>query len=370
MYRIPEELLTKLRHPDKNVRNEAIRDLSQIDDRTKLPVLIDALQAEPDLFVRENITYALVQTGRQALKPLADLLKSPDAKVRKDAAHVISKLRAPEAIPDLLSALDDTDPDVLAKVIFALGQIGDSQPMPRLVGFLGHPSVDVRNTLTDVLARFGDMNLLLPALNHEDWHVREHAVDVLGFLRGGDVVPALIQKLDDASVEVRMAVLTALSHVGTVAALQTIHAASEDADSRMRDLARRLRDQAEPLILAPTPDVEYHHVQFANLNESAAFIAALSRVLNSPAGSRQTASELWICREERARNVNVYLNRQALDCTIQAFGQPNVVGTYEGRAITGECSLLFGHVPLKALGMEDAKRILGKILIRRTQANR
>ena len=67
-------LIEELHHPDKNVRGKAALSLGKLGDIALLDTLLHALGTEPDLYVREDITWALVRIGGEALEPLIDLL--------------------------------------------------------------------------------------------------------------------------------------------------------------------------------------------------------------------------------------------------------------------------------------------------------
>jgi hypothetical protein len=81
----------------------------------------------------------------------------------------------------------------------------------------------------------------------------------------------------------------------------------------------------------------YHCIAFDELDEGAAFIAALSRYLSSPSGrSRVTPVspiEVLATWQPEARQLIVYLSDAALTATNAAFGQPALVGTCAADAV-------------------------------------
>jgi hypothetical protein len=80
----------------------------------------------------------------------------------------------------------------------------------------------------------------------------------------------------------------------------------------------------------------YHCIVFDELDEGAAFIAALSRYLVSPSGpglGMQTSSiEVFAATRPESRQLMVYLSDAALDATATAFGQPVLVEDYAREA--------------------------------------
>src|SRR5690606_36373047 len=145
-----------------NVRSSAALQLGELQARRALDALIELLQRETDLAVREDVTWALARLGDDALEPLIGLLRHDDRPVRHHAAHALGKLGHRRAVDGLLDALADEDPAVVAKAALALGQIGDEQAIPALVSLLAHEHDGVRETAMSVLERFD--RAALPAL--------------------------------------------------------------------------------------------------------------------------------------------------------------------------------------------------------------
>lgn len=235
-------LREQLRHPDNNLRSQAALRLGKLDDADALKLLIDALRTEPSLYVREDITWAIVRKGDAAVLPLIDLLRDPSPAARHHAAHVLSKIGDSRTVEALIEALHDSDDTVVLKVVFALGQIGDSRAIPALMDVLGHENADVQSTLVTVLENFGSaaVNSLIQALIHQRWQVREQAADILGLIGSRDAVPALVEALQDAHWQVRFAAVTALGQLGGVSAKNAVLAMHDDPDQRVRSLTPRV----------------------------------------------------------------------------------------------------------------------------------
>ena len=162
---LPPKLVEQLHHTDHNERSAAVFALRDMDHPEKLPLLVEALQIEADISVREDITYTLTQMGEVAIPALTALLNAEQADARHNAAHVLGKIGHPSAVSALVVALNDSDITVVKKVIFVLSQIGDAAAVPGLVALLGHHDLIVQTTLTTALECFGDMATpaLLPA---------------------------------------------------------------------------------------------------------------------------------------------------------------------------------------------------------------
>lgn len=248
-----QSAVTNLFHPDKNVRIRAALDLGAAQHRPALPNLIERLGREPDFFVRENLTWAVVRMGADAVPPLLGLLAHSDAAVRLQAVHTLSKLADPASAVALGQAVSDPEDEVARKAIFALGQMGDPAALRTLVEEVGHPDAERRNTLGTALVGFGQAAQapLKALLRHPEAQRRAHAADILGLLGDPVAAHALKQALLDDTWEVRFAALSALGHLPGEEARQGIEQAAGLADSRLRAVAQRLAanrpQQASPL---------------------------------------------------------------------------------------------------------------------------
>ncbi|MFB9991393.1 HEAT repeat domain-containing protein [Deinococcus oregonensis] len=234
--------VTNLLHPDKNVRIQAALDLGAAQHRAALPNLIERLGREPDFFVRENLTWAIVRMGTDAVTPLLGLLEHSDAAVRLQAVHALSKMADPESAAALGQAVRNPEHEVARKAIFALGQLNHSEALNTLVAEVGHPDAERRTTLSTALVKFGQAALppLQELLQHPEAQQRAHAADILGLIGEPAAAPALIEALLDNNWEVRFAALSALGHLTGEEARQGIEQATHLADARLRAVARRL----------------------------------------------------------------------------------------------------------------------------------
>jgi hypothetical protein len=122
-------------------------------------------------------------------------------------------------------------------------------------------------------------------------------------------------------------------------------------------------NRARPLTLV----AEYHLVRFSGRTASAAFLAALSRFLDSPDGSGflepPEPAEVWIDARILRTFVDVYLSASALLAARAAFAPVPVSGTVPGVALADGCVLVIGAGRSPAWGMAEAERRLGTILV-------
>lgn len=119
-------LKSALRSDQPEVRAQAALTIEEIGAPAAelAPTLVEAL-ADRDSNVRECAMLALTRLGESALAPLADALKHEQPRIREYAARVLRDLgpAAKPAVPALLEAVHDHDPDVHAAAASALFKI-------------------------------------------------------------------------------------------------------------------------------------------------------------------------------------------------------------------------------------------------------
>jgi HEAT repeat protein len=155
-----------------------------------VPALIAALE-DKDPQVRREVVLALGRMGdRRALDDLARVLSDDrEAPVRDVAVNAVAAIDDPRAGGCLVRALSDDDCVVRASAAFELGNRADASAFGALVA----------------------------ALSDECQHVRRHAALALGVLRDERALPHVAPLLDDRDEKVRDAAAGALSHITGVA---------------------------------------------------------------------------------------------------------------------------------------------------------
>ena len=113
---------------------------------------------------------------------------------------------------------------------------------------------------------------------------------------------------------------------------------------------------------APKPDAKYHMLEFTNISEAAAFVAALSRFLSSPPGGRylrpSAAAEVWSHVEGEdgtIERIEIYMNGAAIEAEKDVFTSPSWMETLRGDQMPLDCVLLIGAGGSETWGMEEAQ---------------
>jgi HEAT repeat protein len=243
MMKIPVELLQQIKHPNLSERSKAVLALCADDypSGDVLDVLLQALRDETDILVREDISFALMNLGDNAIDALVDLLQDDDPNVRHHAAHTLGKIGNPIVIDDLVGVLHDESDTVVHKAVYALGQIGDVRAVSGLVKILGHPNADVQTNLVKALTYFGASSIpyITGYLKADDWAVREQAVDILGQIQDQSVIPLLKQSLADPDWRVRLSAVNAIGNYGVAIARSILKDKPNDQSKVVQQLVDR-----------------------------------------------------------------------------------------------------------------------------------
>jgi len=145
-------------------------------DQLELSSLIKKLD-DKDFHVRDQARYLLIDAGKDAVQPLIEMLKSPNAHKRWEAVKLLGKIRDKSAADVLVEALTDESMSVHWAASEALIGLGAGAILPLLEGLVKHfDSARFRQGAYHILHMFEH-------LGHLDSHVQE----VLDALR--DVEP-------------------------------------------------------------------------------------------------------------------------------------------------------------------------------------
>ena len=225
-----------------------------------------------------------LRAGRQhppeAAQVMFRALQDPDhAELRAMAARGLGELGDREAVPPLLGALSDWKVDVKAQAAEALGKIGDEravQPLVEaakddneklrsgaqsglrhlgepavepLVGLLGDGDRNVRRRAASSLSALGEIALepLRGVLQEGSANERGAAVEALGILGDPRALGALVAHLEDQDGDVRIGAIDALAELGEADAIEPLLAALSDPEGpARRKAAQALERMGEP----------------------------------------------------------------------------------------------------------------------------
>ncbi|MFX0539981.1 HEAT repeat domain-containing protein [Ornithinimicrobium sp. Y1847] len=228
-----ERALAAALHTDSSVRQEAALRLGTVAEDEHAPAMVAMLVSEPDFYVRETLTWAVVARGAAAMPHLLAALEG-DEPSRVQVLHALSKLQDPAAVEHILPLANDPDDAVAAKAWWALGRTGTPEAAPALLAHLGDTDEARRRELSRALEQLGEPAVAGLAERladpESDLVTRRHAAEVLVLI--GDpgargAVDALIGAVEGDEKEVAVIAVEAL------AALD---------DPRVDEALQRLRD--------------------------------------------------------------------------------------------------------------------------------
>ena len=203
-------------HEDSSVRQRAALHLGTYGDDSIAGALVSLLVREPDFYVRETLTWAVV-TRAEATYPLLVQALAESEGGRVQILHALSKIRRPEAVAQILPYIGDADPHVAAKARWALGRTATPGAVAALLDHLGEEDDFSRRELTRALEQAGERaveGLAERLLDASELTVRRHAAEVLvgiGDPAGRAAGEALFHVIEHDDKEVVLPAMEALA---------------------------------------------------------------------------------------------------------------------------------------------------------------
>jgi HEAT repeat protein len=164
-------------------------------------------------------------------------IRSWRATVRAGAAADLGLIRAPQAVPALMTAVDDGDVRVRQAAVWALGQTGSPATLKGLLRLLGDRDLIVAHRAQEILAERGREladGILAFAENTSSRSGRLAAIQLIGWLRittGAHLLRTLIGDLDP---EIRVKSVKAAAAIGDPGFLEVFHSCLEDSSWPVR----------------------------------------------------------------------------------------------------------------------------------------
>lgn len=188
-----------LTDPRSSVRLRAVMALGTAADPADLELLLERCAVDPDLQVREALTWSIVRLPAELTVPrLVEQLHRPEAQARSQAIHTLSKIRDASVYPVVADALGDPDPGVARTAWRAAALLAPEGERPalarRLARELGTGDRERRLALSRALASLGaDVAgpVLTEAAERRGDAVREHVADTERLLADPDAGSAL-----------------------------------------------------------------------------------------------------------------------------------------------------------------------------------
>jgi HEAT repeat protein len=156
---------------------------------------------------RGEAVEALVRKGSQVTELLVEQLEADDRETRQAAVVALGRMGNRSAVPALLAALN-ADNELTVSVAGALAMIGDERAYAPLLALVGHTDVAVCRAVVSALNSLGhpdmakDMSVLL---RDPRPLVREAAVKIVGYAGYPECADILLERCRDEHDNVRRA---------------------------------------------------------------------------------------------------------------------------------------------------------------------
>lgn len=172
------DLFLNQTHPDNGtVVPEIVQIMRSIADEITVSTVLEHLHNELESAIKqtwdvnEDIAMPLRKLGTDTIGFLMDILRGEKWQRRRGAAWALGELQEPAAVPSLVEALGDENPNVRKEAAFALVKIG-RPAMPRLLKALRQGDSDLRATIITTLAQMrdpGGVPDLIACLEDNNW---------------------------------------------------------------------------------------------------------------------------------------------------------------------------------------------------------
>lgn len=172
---------------------------------------------DSDKEMRAGAIYALGQIKDPlATDPLILALKDKDSRMRCEAADALGKIKDVRAINPLIAALKDRSWENRGYAADALGEIKDPRAIDALIASFKDPDGEVQGRAGVALRSIGGtaFQRLIIALKDIDRDTRLNAAEALGDTRDSRATKPLIAALEDEDPWVQGSVVGALAHIG------------------------------------------------------------------------------------------------------------------------------------------------------------
>lgn len=187
---------------DKNwrVRRELVESLARRAAPDAIAALLRAMQEKHfDFSVLNSALQVLQATSVKTTETLIEFLKGDDADLRMQAALTLGEQKDAQAASALLEALRDENVNVRYHAIEALGKLQTAEAVEPLLAiaeardfFLSFAALDALREIADEATA----GRILPLLSDDDF-LREAVIETLGAVSSEEVVPPLINLLND-----------------------------------------------------------------------------------------------------------------------------------------------------------------------------
>lgn len=188
-----ESFVSDLSDDEPELRMAAANVLGQLGNSTAARPLAQRLEVEPDPRVRARIIRALGRVGEPAVAGvLVHSLHGEPLTIRREAADALGNLGGETALNGLLEIVDDESEVIRRTTASSLGQFGNEKPVDSLIALLSDDSDLVRRAAVFSLIEI--LSNVSPKRSHD---LREIIVDRMSATDDRSVVDSLTEILEE-----------------------------------------------------------------------------------------------------------------------------------------------------------------------------
>jgi hypothetical protein len=248
-------VVTHLRSVD-DTASEQLKQLCHMVGPSIVKTLAEALAIEKRAIARQRFTQMLLGFGAAGKTAVEQLRGSANPAVRRTAIYLLREFGGSEALPDLTTLLDDTEPHVQREAVRAILSIGSEEAYAGLQRALATGSNQTREVLTTALVAMRSeraiplFEFIVRKLDRRGplRSVYLRAVESLGALKAGQTVDLLKDALYTGewwapwrTAELRRTVATALREIGTPEAQAVLQTAEHSGPRGVRAAIRAVQ---------------------------------------------------------------------------------------------------------------------------------
>lgn len=216
---VKPRMMKLLEHEDREMRECAIQVLTKLKAKDAMPTLMSMFRMDPSVSVQSWVLHAIKDIGEEEAVPyLLEALDNDEPNFQIMAAKMMVDVWGEKALGDLIKAHEKAETE--------RGRWGIEKAIEEIV--------EERKTAKELDEHIGD-------LRHKDPLVRQGAAATLGEICHPDAIPYLIEALKDEHGNVRESAAGALAKIGDGDAVSVVVEALKDKDKNVRqDAAQAL----------------------------------------------------------------------------------------------------------------------------------
>ncbi len=179
---------------DNIIRHDAVMNLGECESQEAIEILVELLQDRSPIIKDEAVNSLITVGGEHVAKAIVPLLYEDEVYLSNIAVEILGRL-GEVALPFVIPVLCETDDDVLKFAIDVVGHIGSKEPVEFLLPHLSHKNPNIKSATAVTLGKLkatDAIDNLVVLLKDEDEWVRFSTLDAIGLIGGEDVADKLL----------------------------------------------------------------------------------------------------------------------------------------------------------------------------------